>query len=134
MKPIDVPISLEPVLPVRNLPETLDYYTEKLGFKIDWTWGDPLDHASVSIGNENEGHSHAHLQLSQADGEIKPFGWFYFHVSRDLDVLFKRYAENGVEIVSEPKDMPWGMREFNIREINGYLFRFGQPLPHFDEA
>ncbi len=133
MKPIELPIGLEPVLPVNNLKETLDFYSEKLGFRVDWTWGDPLDHAGISIGNENDEHNHAHLQLSQVDGEIKPFGWLYFHVYENIDHLYKTYKANGVEFVSDLQDMPWGMREFNIRDINGYLLRFGQPLPHFDD-
>lgn len=133
MEPIDLPISLEPVLPVEDLKASLNFYTEKLGFRINWTWGDPLDHASVSLGAEDDEHHHAHIQLSQADSEIKPFGWLYFHLNKGIEDLFKVYKENGVEIVSELRDMPWGMREFNIRELNGYLFRFGQPLPHFED-
>ena len=39
------------------------------------------------------------------------------------------YKSSGVEILSEPEDMPWGMREFNIKDLNGHRLRFGRNSP-----
>ncbi len=134
--PISIPIDLEPVLEVEDLGQTLKYYTEKLGFVVDWIYGDPLDHASVSIGEQQgqNGHgSHGHIQLSHAGKPVNTAGWLYFHLRENIEQLYQIYKEKGVEFVSELAEMPWGMKEFTIKELNGHVFRFGQPLPHFNE-
>ncbi|MEP6336944.1 MAG: VOC family protein, partial [Anderseniella sp.] len=53
----------------------------------------------------------------------------YFDIS-DLDVMYKRAKANDVEISKPPEDYPWGMREFNAIDLNGYNLRFGQ---HIDD-
>ena len=40
---------LFPVFAVRDLDEAIDYYCEKLGFSVTWTWGDPMSRAGVSL-------------------------------------------------------------------------------------
>ncbi len=131
--------SLEPVLQVNNLPETLRYYEETLCFHIDWVWPDDdkrdtADHASVSLGQqegeeEEHSHHHSHIQLSQADKTpVANSGWLYFRVESDIDELYELFKRGGASISSEINSYPWGMREFDIRENNGHVFRFGKPV------
>ena len=129
---------IQPVLLVNDMNETLAYY-KKLGFKIDWTWpqeGEP-NHASVSLGfegGEEHSHDHVHIQLSSSDQTpVSTSGWLSFQVSSDIDSLYRHFRKVGAEIVSELTDQPWGMREFDIKEINGHRFRFGKPSPHTEE-
>ncbi|MEM6333252.1 MAG: ankyrin repeat domain-containing protein [Planctomycetota bacterium] len=39
-----------PILNVRDVEASLDYYVDKLGFTKQWIWGDPVGFASVSRG------------------------------------------------------------------------------------
>ncbi len=39
---------LTPILNVKNIPESINYYVNVLGFKKDWEWGEPPNFASVS--------------------------------------------------------------------------------------
>jgi hypothetical protein len=50
----------------------------------------------------------------------------YIHVD-NLEAL---WAEIGGRISPEwgPEEMPYGMREFAIKDPNGYLLSFGEPL------
>jgi len=41
-----------------------------------------------------------------------------------LDRLFALYRERGGEVVEEPADRPWGLRQFAIRDCNGYVANF----------
>ncbi|MHA2502511.1 MAG: VOC family protein [Candidatus Kariarchaeaceae archaeon] len=123
---------VEPVLETNNLEETLEYY-KSIGFTVGWTWPDEgtKTHASVSLGNEEDeeehGHDHIHMQLTQADNPpVTTSGWLYFSVKGGIDELFEHFKSAGAEILSEPQDYSWGMREFNIKENNGHIFRFGQ--------
>ena len=47
----------------------------------------------------------------------------------DVDVLW-RELEGRVDVVSPLADWDHGMREFQIRDCNGYVLRFGQPIEH----
>ncbi len=148
-------IEMTPVLQVNNMKKSLDYY-QKIGFTIDWLWPEDAtpenaDHASVSLGtghthsdhtesgNSDSEHSdnehsdfHVHIQLSLADNTpIHNSGWLYLSIEEEPDRLFEFFEKRGALIVSEPEDYPWGMREFNIKDVNGHLFRFGRPTAEF---
>ncbi|MCY3412015.1 MAG: hypothetical protein INQ03_10330 [Candidatus Heimdallarchaeota archaeon] len=124
--------SLEPVLEILDFSTTLEYYKEKLLFSVDWTYPDegPVDHASVSLGTEKGDHgSHIHIQLSLGTSKTGFSGWLYFRLKMEyLVYLFEQYKKNGVTFSYELVDQPWGMKEFEIIEPNGYKFRFASPL------
>lgn len=128
--------SLEPVLEVNNMEETLNYYTKALGFSIDWVWPEngPADHASVSFGEGHEGDDHkdhhVHIQLSLSDETpVKNSGWLYLRVDDDLDSLYEKMKSSGAEFYSEIGDRPWGMCEFDVKDNNGHRLRFAKPIP-----
>jgi len=115
----------EPVLFVHDVRETAEFYRDKLGFHIDFLYGDPPDHAGVSRGNWTG--SGAALQLSRVAPEqlITPAGYLYIFVGSDIDALCAAYKAHQVTIRREPESYPWGLREFTIEDNNGHLLRFG---------
>jgi len=38
-------------LAVSDIPAAIEFYTKKLGFKVEFTWGDPPTFAGVNLGN-----------------------------------------------------------------------------------
>ncbi|WP_409496018.1 VOC family protein [Amycolatopsis sp. cmx-11-12] len=46
--------------------------------------------------------------------------------SDDLDGLFKHLAEGGAEIIQEPTDQPYGLRDGAVRDPSGNLIRIQQ--------
>ncbi len=46
--------------------------------------------------------------------------------SGDLDAAFERVRDSGAEIVSEPADQFWGVRDFAVRDPSGNLVRIAQ--------
>jgi catechol 2,3-dioxygenase-like lactoylglutathione lyase family enzyme len=50
----------------------------------------------------------------------------HFH-SGDLDATFEKLRASGAEIVEEPKDQPWGVRDCAVRDPSGNLVRIDQP-------
>jgi catechol 2,3-dioxygenase-like lactoylglutathione lyase family enzyme len=121
-------IEMSPVLEVDNIQETIDFYTDKLGFNLDFKWPEEgeAEHAGVSLGNSDHedpvGHVHLHLTLT--DGKAKTAGWLYFVIGREITELYQMCRENKVEITSELSLRPWEMYEFHIKENNGHTFRF----------
>ena len=119
--------SLAPILAVPDVLAATEYYCDKLGFTIGFLYGDPPTHAGIHRGEwTSEG---AHFQFTLTDQPLppKPPVGFYVFMGEDVDGLFGAYQEAGVHIEREPTDEPWGMREFAIRDCNGYLLRFGRP-------
>lgn len=115
----------EPVLLVHDVGETAVFYRDKLGFNIDFLYGNPPNHAGISRGGWMG--SGAILQLSQVPPEqpIQPSSYLYIFVSRNIDDLYAAYQAQGVKIYHELADYPWGLREFTIEDNNGHLLRFG---------
>jgi uncharacterized glyoxalase superfamily protein PhnB len=47
--------------------------------------------------------------------------------AEDLDGTFEELRSGGAEIVQEPADQPWGVRDGAVRDPSGNLIRIAQP-------
>jgi len=47
--------------------------------------------------------------------------------AQDLDGAFQQWRASGAEIVQEPADQPWGVRDGAVRDPSGNLIRIEQP-------
>lgn len=45
----------------------------------------------------------------------------------DLDGTFQQLRDGGAEIVQEPVEQPWGVRDGAVRDPSGNLIRIEQP-------
>ncbi|MEZ4590843.1 MAG: GNAT family N-acetyltransferase [Chloroflexota bacterium] len=115
----------EPVLLVHDVAETAAFYRDKLGFQIDFLYGDPPVHAGISRGDWTT--SGAIIQLTQVPPErdIVPSAYLYIFVGRAIDDLYEAYKAQGITVRDEPTSYPWGLREFAIEDNNGHILRFG---------
>ncbi|MBZ5606274.1 MAG: VOC family protein [Acidobacteriia bacterium] len=113
---------VNPGLAVRDVPAAIDFYTNKLGFKLGFTWGgDPPTFAGVTLGN---------VQLFLGKGMPPPpsdVSAAFFHVG-DADPLYEMHQSNGVEIVQTIADRSYGIRDYAIRDPWGHLIVFGHNL------
>jgi catechol 2,3-dioxygenase-like lactoylglutathione lyase family enzyme len=96
-----------------------DFYTAKLGFRLAFTWGEPPTFAGVNLG---------HVQIFLEQGTPSPQGCAVYFVIGDADELYDFHRASGVEIVSPPADKPWGLRDYAVRDLNGYVLTFGHHL------
>ena len=108
-----------PMLPSSDLPASVDYYVEKLGFSKRLLLE---SHAIV----ERDG-AEFHFWPC-ADQQIAKNSGAYVRVN-DIESVFKsmsRAAQGGR--ISAPQDRDWGMREFYVWDLDGNLLRFGQSM------
>src|SRR5689334_21193106 len=58
------------------------------------------------------------------DNEIEPKGaGIYIYLKVDnVDEYYKKLIDEGLKPSSEPKDQPWGNREFVIKDPDGYKY------------
>lgn len=117
-----------PVLYVHDIMATVEYYVAVLGFELEFTYGDPPNHAGVSRGEWTGNLVTIHFSLVPPDRALTPTSYLMIFVGDDIDKLHADYVEKGATIVHAPIDQPWGMREFTIRDANGYLLTFTRNL------
>ncbi len=114
------PIAFEgvtPVLRVRNLAASLDYYVGVLGFGVDFQ---SADFASVS-------RERCHLFLCVGD-QGNPGAWVWIGVG-DVDRLFEQYSARGARVRHPPTNFSWA-REMQIEDPDGNVLRMGSdPKP-----
>jgi catechol 2,3-dioxygenase-like lactoylglutathione lyase family enzyme len=108
-----------PILAVRDLKASGRYYRDALGFKIDWEYGDPPDFGSVSRAD-------GVLFLSQGHQSTRG-GWTMMFV-RDVDRLHEEFRKNRAIVQMPPTDMPWGLREMQVADLDGNVLRFGSAI------
>ncbi len=103
-----------PILNVRNLPASLDYYTQKLGFQTKWTWGDPPTFACVTRDK---------IELFLCEGaQGHPGTWISLFLD-DVDQLHDEYTRSGAIIRMPPTNMPWQTRELHVADPDNHRFR-----------
>ena len=117
----------QPVLEVADLAEAVHYYTEVLGFGLDFQAGEPPVYACVSRGGLSAGAPASIRFTNWYRDKDQPAGggWLSFYVDSGLDELHAELTGRGAEVSWEIGDRPWGMREFEIRDLNGHYLRFG---------
>ncbi|NEO32835.1 MAG: bleomycin resistance family protein [Symploca sp. SIO3C6] len=106
--------SLTPILNVGNIPNSINYYVNILGFKKDWDWGEPPTFASVSRDD-------VCIFLCQG-AQGQPGTWMSIFVD-NVDFLYENYKAKGAIIRQAPTNFPWGMREMNIEDPDGHRLR-----------
>ncbi|MEA2238599.1 MAG: hypothetical protein QOC81_3323 [Thermoanaerobaculia bacterium] len=46
----------------------------------------------------------------------------------DVDSIYTRCLEQGIEVTWPPTDMPWNVREMHVRHPDGHVFRISKGL------
>jgi catechol 2,3-dioxygenase-like lactoylglutathione lyase family enzyme len=113
-----------PGLAVSDVLAAVEFYTEKLGFSPGFTWGEPVTMAGVRLGD-------AFLHLGQ--GTPTPQGQDAYFIVGSADELYEFHRANGVEVVAEPGDREYGLRDYTIRDLNGYALSFGHYIYNVGE-
>jgi catechol 2,3-dioxygenase-like lactoylglutathione lyase family enzyme len=102
-----------PILRVRDLPASIEYYTRMLGFKIDWQ--EPGIIASVSRDR---------CGIFLCEGDQGNLGtWLWIGVA-DVEPLFEDYSSKGAKIRHPPTNYPWAY-EMQVEDPDGHVLRFG---------
>lgn len=102
-----------PILPVKDLPASIDYYVNVLGFKVDFQ--EPGIIASVS-------RDRCGIFLIQGD-QGHPGTWVWVG-AQDVESLFEEYKTKGANIRHPPTNYYWAC-EMQIEDLDGNVLRLG---------
>jgi len=123
-------IAAEPELFVADIKVSLDFFTQKLGFSIVFTYGEPPFYAQV----KRDG---AQLNLKSVDSPvINPelrdreellSAAMTVRTANELKQLFLEFQSTNVTFFQPLKKQPWGARNFIIKDPDGNLLLFAGP-------
>ncbi len=110
-----------------DIPRTLAYYKDKLGFECVGTWQDPPVYAIVARDQHAIHFRCAAPPTANPDKYADELLDAYLNVE-DADALYGEYVAKGVEFTRELGNMPWRSREFVVKDCDGRLLAFGANL------
>lgn len=123
--------SIAPYFIVDNVVATANYYRDQLGFHYERFWGEPPCFCMVK-------RSGVVIMLSQlcTTGVMRPNrlvdpegeSWDAYIWVEDADALHAEFTSRGVKITRAICDQPYGCRDFDVEDCNGYRLCFGQNL------
>ncbi len=117
LKKLDVMVIL-----VKDIVRTAEFF-KTLGFTI---YEQTEDKVGVQLGDFYIDFHDERTVTFQGESGKEPKGlgiWIYVRVE-DVDAYYKSIVEKGLKPSSEPRDWPWGNREFVIRDPDGYKYVF----------
>ena len=117
-----------PILNIKNVTVSLDYYCNTLGFQDVFHWSDE-DAPPWTFAQVRRGDFFVYLCQGSQGG---PGMWMYLNLasSEDLAALYQEYQAKAVKITQPPTDQRWGMREMLVEDVDGHILRIGAPRPH----
>jgi uncharacterized glyoxalase superfamily protein PhnB len=110
-----------------DIPATLAYYKDKLGFECLGTWQAPPVYAIVARDRHAIHFRRAEPPTANPDEYADELLDAYLSIE-DVDALYAEYVDRGVEFTRRPANMPWHSREFVVKDCDGRLLAFGANL------
>ena len=123
--------SIAPYFIVDDVVATAAFYRDKLGFHYERFWGDPPAFCMVKRGG-------IVVMLSQLEttGVMRPNrlavengdAWDAYIWVENADALHEEFKTKGVTIARDLCDQPYGNRDFDVEDCNGYRLCFGHDI------
>lgn len=118
---------IAPMFFTMDIPATLAYYKEKLGFECLGTWQAPPVYAIVARDQQVIHFRCAEPPTANQNKYRDELLDAYLFVE-DADALYAEYAAQGIEFTRGVANMPWHSREFVVKDCDGRLLAFGANL------
>ena len=110
-------------LVVKDVAAATEFYTNMLGFTVNTKESIPNVYTQFDL-NGNDGAIFALLGGFEQDDVEQDFDTAL--AVDDVDATYAKYKEAGVEILGEPRDMPFG-RTFLLHTPDGHVLRIFKP-------
>jgi uncharacterized glyoxalase superfamily protein PhnB len=114
------PTCVTPVLQVADIPTALAFYRDTLGFTEDFRYD---NYAGVTLG-EVQLYLCAHTIWKRPLG-----GGAVVILAEEVDDYCALIRQRGANILAEPADQFYGLRDFVLNDPDGNVLTFSAPLP-----
>lgn len=85
----------------------------------------------VSLVHEGRSVWLLRADMAPFDGDHAPRTSLYLQVA-DVDALYSRVIDRGLQVETAPRDQWYGLREFALRDPDGFRWVLNQPIPPED--
>jgi uncharacterized glyoxalase superfamily protein PhnB len=116
-----------PVFFTTDIPATVAWYADKLGFACLGTWQDPPVYAITARDRRAIHFRCAAPPTPNPEKDPEELLDAYIYVE-DADALYAEYAAKGVAFARSLGNMPWNSREFVVKDCDGRLLAFGSDI------
>lgn len=110
------------ILQVNDLNKSISFYCEVLRFTKEFAYGDPPFYAGVRHDDVI-----LHLCSSEENKMRRGMGSVYIFCD-EVDAYHTEILSRGAKVTSPLSTYPYGMRDFQIKDIDGNLISFGTPV------
>jgi uncharacterized glyoxalase superfamily protein PhnB len=120
---------ISPIVSVKDIDRSVTFYTEKLGFKHDFSMPDQdgiNTFAFVSLGPVTFIGLSRDEQMAHR-GEGVEF-MIYLPEGQDIDQVYNEIRSRGTKLETEIKTQYWGDRTFSLRDPDGYMLTFARTV------
>lgn len=116
--------SIVPILFVRDVPASAAFFRDKLGFEIDFLYGEPPFYGAVSR-DEVCIHLRCIRQPNFAELAAREVSLILATIEvSDVYALFKEFEGRGAEFPQTPTQQAWGGTDFHVRDPDGNVISF----------
>ena len=121
---------ISPLIAVRNMKDTIEFYTRSLGFKIGMVFPDADNPEYVDLSKDGIVlmFIHAENMGISSDEKLGVGVDFYMNIDGNIDEYYNELKDRNVNVAVEIKDEPFGIRDFTIEDVDGYRLTFNQTL------
>jgi uncharacterized glyoxalase superfamily protein PhnB len=116
--------SITPILFVRDVPTSAAYFRDKLGFEIDFLYGEPPFYGAVS----RDGvciHFRCVREPNFAELAAREHSLILATIEADdTHAIFAELKGRGAEIVQPPTKQTWGGTDLHVRDPDGNVISF----------
>lgn len=118
-----------PILLVRDVEKSANYYRDKIGFTYERFWGDPPGFCILFRDGFN-------LMLSRVEDPVHIVPhykvvrnmWNVYFWVEDAKKMYDEMVGSGAKIDYHLEEKDYGCLEFGIQDADGYDIAFGQEL------
>lgn len=116
-------LSSTPIFTVRDVRASLAYYRDRLGFDVAFEYGAPVSYAGVCAGDVS-----LHLISSSLTPREPGQGAVAIDVD-DVDAIHAELLARGAKVTKAPANYDYGMRTFDVADLDGNMLFFGMETP-----
>jgi uncharacterized glyoxalase superfamily protein PhnB len=118
--------SASPGFTVNDLAKSLAWYRDVVGFVVEERWEQEGKLTGVSLKAGSVSFMIGQDDWKKGRDRKKGEGFrLYCETTQDVDVLAARIKSKGGTLDQEPKDQPWGTRDFSLTDPDGFKITIG---------
>jgi catechol 2,3-dioxygenase-like lactoylglutathione lyase family enzyme len=107
------------VFVVTDIAKSTEHYRDVLGFTVTFEYGTPTFYVCLCRDEVA-----LHLLLASRTSRLSGNGGICVFV-RDVDAVYAELAARGARIVKRPQNYDYGMRDFDLIDLDGNQLTFG---------